>query len=74
MNVLNTYETTGKSNGKTWHSRTAVCLDKFKSNDGEGEYIRIFKLASDCFIPCSDDDVRPLFDEHGKVADWVSIR
>lgn len=77
MRVLDIYVTEGVSiNGtkKTeWTSRTAVCCDYFKSKDGEGEYIRVFKLSKTCPTPDSDDDVRPLFDERGRVANWESL-
>lgn len=74
MRVLDIYVTEGVSiNGKKkteWTSRTAVCCDYFKSKDGEGEYIRVFKLSKDCPSPDEDVDVIPLFDERGRVADW----
>lgn len=77
MKVLDIYVTEGVSingNKKTnWTSRTAVCCDYFKSNDGEGEYIRVFKLSKNCPSPDSDDDVRPLFDERGRVASWETV-
>ena len=75
MKVLDIYVTEGVSiNGKKkteWTSRTAVCCDYFKSKDGEGEFIRIFKLSKDCPSPEEGADVRPLFDERGRVASWV---
>lgn len=72
MNVLNVYVTEGTSNGKHWESRSAVCIDSFKSKDGDGEFIKVFKLTRDCIIPLPDDDVRPLFNERGKVVEWVT--
>lgn len=77
MKVLDIYVTEGVSiNGKNqteWTSRTAVCCDYFKTKDGEGEYIRVLKLAKDCPSPDFDADVLPLFDERGRVADWRTL-
>lgn len=74
MKVLDIYVTEGVSinNGKktAWTSRTAVCCDYFKSKDGEGEYIRVFKLTKTCESPDPDCDVLPLFDERGRVDSW----
>lgn len=74
MRVLDVYETEGVSinNGKKnkWTSLTAVCLDYFKGKDGEGEYIRCFKLNKNVAIPDSETDVKPLFDERGRVDDF----
>lgn len=76
MKVFDVYVTEGVSingDGKknNWKSRTAVCCDFFKGKDGSGEYIRLFKLTPNCAIPDPDDDVRPLFDERGKVEQFV---
>lgn len=77
MRVLEIIITEGFSvnNGKknNWTSRTAICCDYFKSKDGEGEYIKIYKLTKDCPSPDTDDNVIPLFDERGRVVDWRSV-
>lgn len=70
MYVLEVYTTKGTSNGKKWESTTAICQEHFKGKDGEGDYITLYKLARDCAIPDSGTDVYPLYDKHGKVADF----
>lgn len=71
MRVLDVYVTEGVSfygeKKNKWQSRTAVCVDFFKSKDGEGEYIRLFKLNRNVEIPDCEDDVKPLFDERGRI-------
>lgn len=73
MNVLEIYVTEGTSNGRPWTSRVAICKDHFKTKDGEGDFIKLYKCTADCSYPDSDVDVRPLFDERGRVADFREI-
>lgn len=71
MYVVKIIDTKGSNNGKEWTSRTAVCIDTFRSKDGGGEYVKTYKCTFDCPFPDPDSDVQPLFTERGKVADWL---
>lgn len=71
MYVITIIETKGKTDGKDWVSRTAVCVDEFHGSNGSGEYVKTFKCTGSCPIPDADTNVSPLFNERGKVADWA---
>lgn len=50
--------------GTPWKSRTALCIEAKNGN----EFVKVYKLGKGCDIPLPDENVVPLFDEHGRVA------